>query len=72
MGEVNLLKFLVIFYQKLFKCYKNNIKFKIFQQCLENQIKDIKKLYNENNINFKLFSFSENLFRALSCRFSNY
>ena len=45
----------------ILNCYKNNFKLKIFQQCLEKQISRIKTLYNENNIDFKLFTFSENL-----------
>ena len=45
----------------ILNCYKNNFKLKVFQQCLEKQISRIKTLYNENNIDFKLFTFSENL-----------
>ncbi len=43
------------------KCYKKNIKFKIYQQCLEDQMNMIEKIYNQHKINFKLFSFSEKL-----------
>ena len=43
------------------ECYKRKIKFKIFQQCLDKQIKKIEEIYKKNNINFKLFTFSDKL-----------
>tara|TARA_B100001029_G_C15006875_1_gene421697 strand:- start:109 stop:1197 length:1089 start_codon:yes stop_codon:yes gene_type:complete len=43
------------------QCNKKNIKFKIHQQCLEEQMDEIKKIYSDNKINFKLFSFAEKL-----------
>ena len=42
-------------------CYKQNIKLKIYQQCLSKQMDQIKKIYDKYKINFKLFSFSEKL-----------
>ena len=43
------------------KCFKKGAKFKIYQQCLEDQIPQIKKIYEQSNINFQLFSFSKNM-----------
>ena len=43
------------------KCIKKGTKFKIYQQCLENQINEIKKIYNESNIKSELFSFSKDM-----------
>tara|TARA_Y100001970_G_scaffold95263_1_gene120046 strand:+ start:11537 stop:12625 length:1089 start_codon:yes stop_codon:yes gene_type:complete len=43
------------------QCYKRNIKFKIYQQCLDKQMQDIKEIYGKNKVNFELFSFSEKL-----------
>ena len=43
------------------QCYKRNIKFKIYQQCLDKQMQDIKEIYEKNKVNFELFSFSEKL-----------
>ena len=47
--------------QIILNCYKNDIKFKVYQQCLENQINNLRKFYNDNKINFELFTFSESL-----------
>ncbi len=47
----------------IIRCHKQNIKFKVIQQCLENQINNIEKIYKENEIDYNLFSFSENLFK---------
>ena len=44
------------------KCYKNGIRFRIFQQCLKEQENKIEEVYKKLNFNFKLFSFSENPF----------
>ena len=43
------------------RCFKNNLKFKVYQQCLENQKKQIKTIYEKLNIEFELFSFSEDM-----------
>ena len=43
------------------QCYKKNIKLKIFQQFLEQQMREIKEIYENNKVDFKLFSFSEDL-----------
>jgi len=42
-------------------CNENNIKFNIFQQCLESQKKDLDNLYKKQNIKFQLFSFTDNM-----------
>ena len=47
--------------QVIIQCYKKNIKLKIYQQCLERQMKAIEEIYNKHQINFRLFSFSEKL-----------
>ena len=47
--------------QVIVQCYKNNIKLKIYQQCLEEQMKSIEEIYSKHKIRFKLFSFSEKL-----------
>jgi len=43
------------------QCYKKDIKLKIYQQCLDKQMKEIEEIYNKHKISFKLFSFSEKL-----------
>tara|TARA_B100000029_G_scaffold289644_1_gene283334 strand:+ start:3387 stop:4472 length:1086 start_codon:yes stop_codon:yes gene_type:complete len=45
----------------IIKCNNKNIKLRVYQQCLENQMDEIKKIYTENQVSFKLFSFSEKL-----------
>ncbi len=45
----------------LVRCFQNNVKFKIYQQCLDKQINQIKKLYEKFKLEFELFSFSENI-----------
>tara|TARA_B100000029_G_C17511791_1_gene936548 strand:- start:275 stop:1363 length:1089 start_codon:yes stop_codon:yes gene_type:complete len=47
--------------QIIVQCYKKNMKFKIYQQCLDKQMKEIEEIYDKHKINFKLFSFSEKL-----------
>ena len=44
------------------KCCKNNVKFKIYQQCLEKDKDQISRTYKKLNLDFKLFSFSDSLF----------
>ena len=45
------------------KCTKTGTKFKIYQQCLENQINEIKNIYNESNIKSELFTFSDDMIK---------
>ena len=47
--------------ETIIECYKNNIRPKIYQQCLDEQMKDIGEIYKKYKVNFKLFSFSEKL-----------
>ena len=39
-------------------CKKKDINFKVYQQCLDEQKIDLQKIYETNNINFELFSFT--------------
>ena len=48
------------------KCAKNDIKLKIYQQCLLKQKEELEKIYKSNNINFELFTFSYNLLNYFS------
>tara|TARA_B100000579_G_C22844872_1_gene863719 strand:+ start:1422 stop:2525 length:1104 start_codon:yes stop_codon:yes gene_type:complete len=43
------------------RCFQNGIKFKIYQQCLDYQVNQIKKLYEKFKLEFELFSFSDNI-----------
>ena len=43
------------------KCYLNDIKFKIYQQCHDKQKLQLENFYKKLNFNFELFSFSESL-----------
>ena len=45
----------------MIKCFKNGAKFRIYQQCLENQINEIKKIYEKNKLDFELFSFADDM-----------
>ena len=45
------------------KCCENNIKFKIYQQCLDNQKDKLYKIYKELNLDFELFTFTNNLLK---------
>ncbi len=40
------------------KCKKNNIDFKVYQQCLNEQKLNLQNKYETNNINYELFSFT--------------
>ena len=40
------------------KCKKNDINFKVYQQCLREQKLDLQKKYDSNNIEYELFSFT--------------
>ena len=40
------------------RCKKNKINLRIFQQCLEDQKKDLSENYKNNNIDYELFSFT--------------
>ena len=46
---------------ELVKCFEKGVKFNIYQQCLENQINEIKKIYKKQNIKYELFSFSKDM-----------
>ena len=71
--DLNLLKILVlggsqaakVFGEKLphifKKCVDNNLKLFILQQSTHSQINDIKKYYEDNKINFELFTFRSNI-----------
>ena len=39
--------------QIIIQCYKKNIKFKVYQQCLDKQMQDIKEIYEKNKVNFE-------------------
>ena len=58
-----------IFAEKLpdifIKCKKNNINFKIYQQCLNEQKFDLQKKYESNNINCELFNFTFDIIKIL-------
>ena len=47
--------------QIIVKCFQNGIRFKIYQQCLDQQINQIKKIYEKFKLEFELFSFSDNM-----------
>tara|TARA_Y100001970_G_scaffold187056_1_gene227564 strand:+ start:4715 stop:5806 length:1092 start_codon:yes stop_codon:yes gene_type:complete len=40
------------------RCFQNGIRLKIYQQCLDEQVSNIKKIYQKHNLEFELFSFS--------------
>ena len=40
------------------ECKKYNINMKIYQQCLEEQKIDLKKIYDNNSISYELFTFT--------------
>ncbi len=40
------------------ECKRNNINLKIYQQCLNEQKTDLKKKYDNNNVDYELFSFT--------------
>ena len=49
-------------YRHIFKkCVDNNLKLFILQQSTSSQIDDIKKYYEDNKINFELFTFRSNI-----------
>jgi UDP-N-acetylglucosamine--N-acetylmuramyl-(pentapeptide) pyrophosphoryl-undecaprenol N-acetylglucosamine transferase len=43
------------------QCIKENIKIKIFQQCIETQTEKLNKIYKSLNIDFELFNFTHNI-----------
>ncbi len=45
------------------KCFERGIKLNIYQQCLENQIDEIKKIYKKFNIQCELFTFSKDMIK---------
>jgi len=48
------------------KCNKENIKIKIFQQCIESQINKLKGEYKNLKINHELFNFTNNILEYFS------
>ena len=48
------------------KCIEENIKIKIFQQCVASQNETLKEKFNSLNIDFKLFNFSDNILEYFS------
>jgi len=52
---------------KIFEqCKKENIKIKIFQQCVESQTEKLSKLYKNLNYEFELFNFTNNISKYFS------
>ena len=52
---------------KIFKkCSEEGINLKIYQQCLPSQSENLKLFYNNNNIKYELFYFSNNIINYLS------
>ncbi len=50
------------FLPKVFEqCKKENIKIKIFQQCVESQTNKLNKIYKNLNFDFELFNFTNNI-----------
>mgnify|MGYP001279968680 FL=1 len=43
------------------KCLENGVRFKIYQQCLDQQVNQIKKTYEKFKLEFELFSFSDDM-----------
>ena len=55
------------FLPKIFEeCNKENIRIKIFQQCIESQINKLKEVYESLNINHELFNFTNNILEYFS------
>jgi len=55
------------FLPKIFeKCNKENIKIKIFQQCVESQTNRLKEEYKNLKINYELFNFTNNILEYFS------
>jgi len=48
------------------KCKKNNINFKVYQQCLDNQKLNLQKKYEINKIDHELFSFTFDILKYYS------
>ena len=55
------------FLPKIFEqCTKENIKVKIFQQCIEAQTSKLMEKYENLNINYELFNFTDNILKYFS------
>ena len=55
------------FLPKIFEqCMKENIKIKIFQQCVESQNNKLKEEYTNLKINYELFNFTNNIIEYFS------
>ena len=48
------------------QCVQENIKIKIFQQCIESQNNKLKSEYENSNIDFELFNFTNNILEYFS------
>ena len=48
------------------KCKKENIKIKIFQQCIESQNNELNEEYKNLEINYELFNFTNNILKYFS------
>ena len=48
---------------EIVKCFEKGVKFNIYQQCLEYQIDEIKKIYKQLNIQYELFTFSKDMIK---------
>ena len=48
------------------ECKKNKINFKVYQQCLDDQKFELKNKYENNNINYELFTFTFDILKYYS------
>jgi UDP-N-acetylglucosamine--N-acetylmuramyl-(pentapeptide) pyrophosphoryl-undecaprenol N-acetylglucosamine transferase len=48
------------------RCVKENIKIKVFQQCIESQTDKLNEIYKHLNFNFELFNFTNNILEYFS------
>ena len=48
------------------ECKKNKINFKVYQQCLDDQKLELKNKYENNNINYELFTFTFDILKYYS------
>ena len=48
------------------RCVTENIKIKVFQQCIESQSVKLNKIYKKLNFNFELFNFTNNILEYFS------
>ena len=48
------------------RCVKENIKIKIFQQCIKSQTLELSRIYKNLNLNYELFNFTNNILEYFS------